>query len=400
MTAGLVAMSREAWVIDAVRTPIGKFLGGLSGKTVVELGTVAVRALLERTGFSAKDLDAVIIGIGRQAGSGPNPARQIAVRAGVPVDIPAFTVNQACGSSLQALILGTQAIRLGDADAVVVGGAESMSRVPFMTEKVRFGLRLGHQRLDDGMYRDGFFCPLAEMVMGETAEVLAKQRGLTREEADQYAVRSHNRAEEAQRSGRFHDEIVPVEITDEKGKPITIHEDEHIRKGTTLEKLAQLPPVFAKDGTVSAGNASGITDGASAIFLVSSDLGRRLGMTPLAVVSAYASAGVPPEIMGIGPVPALRKLFARTGTTLADWDLYELNEAFATQVLAVLQDIPIPTDKLNVNGGAIALGHPIGCTGTRIVTTLLHEMRRQNLKSGIATLCISGGQGLAVGFAR
>jgi acetyl-CoA C-acetyltransferase len=393
-------MALDAWVVDAVRTAIGRFLGGLAGKTAVELGTSAVKGLFERTRFPADRVDEVIIGVGRQAGMGPNPARQIAYRAGIPEEVPAYTVNQACGSSLKALILATQAIRLGDADALIIGGTESMSRVPFMTESIRFGLRLGHKRLDDGMYRDGFMCPIAEMLMGETAEVLAKERGITREQADEYAVRSHNRAETAQQSGTFGDEIVQVEATDEKGKPTIVREDEHIRKGTNLEKLAQLAPVFAKDGTVSAGNASGITDGASAALVISEGLGRELGLTPLAVVGDYSAAGVSAKRMGIAPVPALRKLYERTGTTMESWQLYELNEAFATQVLAVLQDIPIPADRLNVNGGAIALGHPIGCTGARIVVTLLHEMRRRDLKSGIATLCISGGQGLAVGFAR
>lgn len=400
MNEELVGMDREVWVLDAVRTPIGKFLGGLSRMTAVELGIAALRGLLERTRFPADKLDVVIIGIGRQAGLGPNPARQISVRSGIPVEVPAFTVNQACGSSLSALILGTQAIRLGEADAVVVGGTESMSRVPFMTDGLRFGFRLGHQRLDDGMYRDGFMCPLAEMTMGETAEVLARERGITREQADAYAVQSHNRAETAQKSGIFKDEIVPVEAPDEKGRPVMVEEDEHIRKGTTLEKLAQLPPVFAKDGTVTPGNASGITDGASAVLLVSEEMGRAVGANPLAVVESYASAGVPPRIMGIGPVPVLKKLYDRTNTKIDSYDLYEINEAFATQILAVLQDIPIPLDKLNVNGGAIALGHPIGCTGTRIVTTLLHEMRRRGTRNGIAALCISGGQGLAVSFAR
>jgi len=393
-------MAREVWVVDAVRTPIGKFLGGLSTKTAVELGVCAVKGLLERTGFPANRIDEVIIGIGRQAGLGPNPARQIAFRSGIPEEVPSFTVNKACGSSLKALILATQAIRLGDADAIIAGGAESMSRVPFMTESIRFGLRLGHKRLDDGMYRDGFMCPLAEMVMGETAEVLARERGITRQQADEYALRSHHRAEAAQRAGLFRDELIPVETTDAKGTPIVISEDEHIRKGTSLEKLSQLPPVFAQDGTVTAGNASGITDGASAVLLVSEELGRAVGLNPLAIVHSYAAAGVAPKRMGIGPVPALKRLYERTHTTLDDWEIYELNEAFATQVLAVLQDIPISAEKLNVNGGAIALGHPIGCTGTRIVATLLHEMRRKDLKSGIATLCISGGQGIAVGFAR
>ncbi len=386
---------REVWVVDAVRTPIGKFLGQFRGYTAVDLGVWAVRGLIARTGAAVERIQEVVIGIGRQAGLGPNPARQIAVRAGIPEEVPALTVNQACGSSLRAIILASQWIRWGEYDLVIAGGTESMTRVPFLQDLFRQGFRLGHRKLEDGMYRDGFFCPLAEMVMGETAEVLAEMYGITREEADAYALMSHQRAERALKEGRFREELVPVTVD---GQEVWI--DEHIREGVTLEKLARLPPVFREGGTVTAGNASAITDGAAAVLLASEEFARAEGWTPLAVVGEHAIVGVDPRVMGIAPVPALRKLWRRTNSRMEDYGLYELNEAFATQVLAVLREVPLPLEHLNPNGGAIALGHPIGCTGARIVTTLLHEMRRRDVKNGVATLCISGGQGIALAFHR
>jgi len=391
---------RDVYILSAVRTPIGKYGGSLAEWTAPDLGVAAARAALERAGVEAREVNEAIFGHARQAGNGPNPARQIAVRAGVPVEVPAYTVNQACASGLKAIALGFDQITLGRAEVVLAGGTEAMSRVPYFLSGARWGARLGHQQLVDGMYQDGFLCPLSRLVMGETAEVLADQYKISREEQDAYALESQRRAAHAIAGGRFRDEIAPVSIKGKKGERI-FDTDEHPRAETTPESLAKLAPVFSKTGSITAGNASGITDGAAAVILVSGEWMNRTqasGRTPvpLARIADYAIAGVDPKVMGIGPVPAVRKLFARNGRSLADYDLVELNEAFAAQVLACDRELAFDRARLNVNGGAIALGHPIGCTGARIAVTLLHEMKKRRSKRGLATLCVSGGLGMAM----
>jgi acetyl-CoA C-acetyltransferase len=394
--------SREVLIVGAARTPIGKYGGALRNVHPADLGAAAARAALERSGVPAGRIDDVAIGHGRQAGSGPNPARQVAIRAGVPESVPAQTINKACASGMQTIATGAQSILLGEADVVLAGGIESMSRMPYLVdaEDARWGHKMGNVTFVDAMYRDGFTCSVCGMIMGETVELLAREYAITRDASDAYALESQQRAERAIAAGRFRDEIAPVTYTDAKGKAQTLLEDEHPRAGTTIESLRKLPLVFKpvddQPGVITAGSSSGITDGGAAVVLASADAARAHGWTPLARVTGWASAGVDPRRMGIGPVPAVRKLLDKTGLTLDDFDLVELNEAFAAQVLAVLRDLPIAPGKLNVNGGAIALGHPIGCTGTRIVVTLLYEMRRRQARRGLATLCVSGGMGMAL----
>jgi acetyl-CoA C-acetyltransferase len=327
---------------------------------------------------------------------GPNPARQVAFKAGLPPDVPAWTINQACGSGMRTIISGVQAVTLGDARIVAAGGTESMSRVPYLLDSARWGHKMGHQPLVDGMYRDGFLCPLCGLIMGNTAENLADQYEISRQEQDEYAATSQARAQAAREADRFTDEIVPVRITDRRGNETLVRRDEHPRDGVTAQGLSRLPPVFRENGTVHAGNSSGITDGAAAVLVMSAATAREMGVRPAARVVAYETAGVDPTVMGIGPVPAVRRLLARTGLTMADLDLVELNEAFAVQVLACDRELGFDRERLNVNGGAIALGHPIGATGARIVVTLLHEMARRGAHRGLATLCVSGGMGLAL----
>jgi acetyl-CoA C-acetyltransferase len=396
-------MPRSVVVLGAARTPIGRYGGSFKDLHPAELGAVATRGALAQAHLDAADLQDVWIGHGRQAGSGPNPARQVSRRAGVPDAVPAQTINKACASGLQAIASAAQTILLGESEVVLAGGIESMSRMPYLVDSVdaRWGHKMGHFQFVDAMYRDGFQCPLSNLIMGETAEVLARQYGITREESDAFALASQHKAEAAQKGGRFADEIVPVSVT-ERGKTLEVSADEHPRHGSTLEALRKLPLTFPKvegqDGIITAGSASGITDGGAALVLASSDFAESRGLTPLATITGWASAGVDPRIMGIGPVPAVEKLRQRTGLGAADFDLVELNEAFAAQVLAVLRDLPIPADRLNVNGGAIALGHPIGATGARMVVTLLHELRRRGGGRGLATLCVSGGMGMAMAF--
>ena len=409
-------MTQAVYIVSAARTPIGKFGGALADLTAPDLGVIAVRAALQRAfggplppertpGEPAKPaspslpwrVDEVIIGNARPAGVGPNPGRQIAWRAGLGDDVPGFTVNMACASGLRAVALGRQQILAGDAEIIVAGGAESMSRVPYLLEG-RWGFKMGNQPLVDAMYRDGFFCQISKMVMGVTAELLAGQYTISRAEQDEFALESQRRAGRALAECRFSAEIVPIERTDKKGNTIRIEKDEHVRGDTTLESLAKLPPVFSKTGTVTAGNSSGITDGAAAVVLASEEKVRELNLKPLARIVDATLAAVDPRVMGIGPVPAIRKLTARTGTRLEDYAAIELNEAFAAQVLACDRDLHFPRERLNPNGGAIALGHPIGCTGARILTTLIHELRRdaKSPRRGLATLCVSGGLGMAV----
>ncbi|HVO81760.1 MAG TPA: acetyl-CoA C-acetyltransferase [Terriglobales bacterium] len=385
----------DVYILSAVRTPIGKFGGSLASLTAADMGVIAAKAALERAGVRPDQVEETIFGNGRQAGGGPNPARQVSVRSGVPQEVPAYTVNKACASGMKTIALGFQEIAVGNLECVLAGGTESMSRLPYYLDGARWGYRLGHQELVDGMYRDGFFCPIAKMIMGETAELLAEQYKIGREEQDQYALCSQTRAAKAIEAGRFKDEIVPVTLESKKG-PQTFSQDEHPFVGATLEKLAKLPPVFSKTGTITAGNSSGITDAAAAVVLGSEDFVKKNNLKSLARILAVTSAGVDPRIMGIGPVPALRKMEQKHQLRLADFDLVELNEAFAAQVLACDRDLQFDRDTLNVNGGAIALGHPIGCTGTRITVTLLHEMLKRKSKRGLATLCVSGGMGMAL----
>lgn len=383
------------YILSAVRTPIGKFGGSLASLTAADMGVVAAKAAMERAGVRPEQVEEAIFGNARQAGGGPNPARQISVRSGVPQEVPAFTVNKACASGLKAIALAYQAIALGDAICVLAGGAESMSRLPYYLDGARWGYRLGHQELVDGMYRDGFFCPLAKMVMGETAEVLAEQYKISREEQDEYALMSQTRAARAIAAGRLDDEIVPVTIEGKKGTT-TFARDEHPFPDASMEKLGKLSPVFSKTGTITAGNSSGITDGAAAMVVASEYFVKQNNLKPLARILGVTSAGVDPRTMGIGPVPALKKMEDKYRLRPHEFGLIELNEAFAAQVLACDRALNFNRDRLNVNGGAIALGHPIGCTGTRITVTLLHEMIKRNTKRGVATLCISGGMGMAI----
>jgi acetyl-CoA C-acetyltransferase len=385
----------DVYILSAVRTPIGKFGGALASQTAADMGTVAAKAAMERAGVRPDQVEETIFGNARQAGGGPNPARQISIRSGVPKEVPAYTVNKACASGMKSIALGYQEIAMGNLECVLAGGAESMSRVPYYLDGARWGHRLGNQELVDGMYRDGFFCPLAKMVMGETAEVLAEQYKITRDEQDEFALSSQARAAAAIDAGRFKEELAPVILESKKGTQ-TFGADEHPFIGANLEKLAKLPPVFSKTGTVTAGNSSGITDGAAAVVLASEEFVKKNNLKPLARILAVTSAGVDPKIMGIGPVPALRKMEEKYKLRLSDFDLVELNEAFAAQVIACDRELHFDQAKLNVNGGAIALGHPIGCTGTRITVTMLHEMLKRKAKRGVATLCVSGGMGMAL----
>jgi acetyl-CoA C-acetyltransferase len=387
---------KNIYLAGAVRTPIGKFGGTLASWTAADLGVAVAKESLRRASVAPDQITESIWGCARQAGGGPNVARQITFRAGVPQTIPAATINQACGSGLKAIILAAQEIMLGRSNAVLAGGTESMSRVPYFAEGARWGVRMGNAQLVDGMYRDGFSDPLSGLLMGQTAEKLARQYEISREEQDEFALASQQKAEAAIASGRFNDEVMSLEISGKKGETTSFAKDEHCRAGTTLADLAKLAPVFYKDGTVTAGNSSGITDGAAAVVVLSEDGLKQFGTTPQARIVDYEIVGVAPEIMGVGPVPAVRALLERQKLSLSEIDLIELNEAFAAQVIACDRELGIGADRLNVNGGAIALGHPIGCTGVRITTTLLHEMQKRQARFGLATLCVSGGMGLAL----
>ena len=376
-------MNKAIYLCAALRTPIGKFGGALAKLTAADLGVESAKATIARSGIDPLAIDEVIFGNARQAGVGPNVARQIAIRSGLRHEVPAYTVNQACGSGLRAIMNAADQIRLGHANVVLAGGTESMSNTPYLLPRARWGMRMGHGELVDGMYRDGFMCPLADEMMGATAETLADRYHITREEQDQFALESQQKASRAV----FADEIAPLSQLDR---------DEHPRFDTDLGSLAKLQPVFRKNGTVHAGNSSGVTDGASSMIVASAGAVANHKLTPMARIVGYAQAGVDPKIMGIGPVPATKKLLEETGTKLDDIDLIELNEAFAAQVIACERDLHFDRAKLNVHGGAIALGHPIGCTGARITTTLLHALRKYDKKLGLATLCISGGMGLSM----
>ena len=385
----------NVYILSAVRTPIGKFGGSLASLSAADMGVVAAKAALERAGVQSQQVEETIFGNARQAGGGPNPARQISIRSGIPQETPAYTVNKACASGIKSIALAFQEIATGNLECVLAGGTESMSRLPYYLEGARWGYRLGHQELVDGMYRDGFFCPMAKMLMGETAEILAEQYKISREEQDQFALVSQQRAAVAQSSGRFDAEIARVTIEGKKGASV-VSRDEHLFLDATMEKMTKLAPVFSKTGTITAANSSGITDGAAAVVVASEKFVRQNNLKPLVRILAATSAGVDPRLMGIGPVPAIRKMEKKHGLNLSSFDLVELNEAFAAQVLACDRELHFDRERLNVNGGAIALGHPIGCTGTRITVTLLHEMLKRKARRGLATLCVSGGMGMAL----
>ncbi len=380
-------LEQDIYLVAALRTPIGKFGGALASMTAPQLGVATAKATIAGCGIDPNAIDEVIFGNARQAGVGPNSARQIAVQSGLRHEVPAYTVNQACGSGLRAIMNAADQIRLGHSEVVLAGGTESMSNTPYLLTRARWGTKMGDGEVLDGMIRDGFMCPLADEMMGATAETLADRYGISRKEQDEYAVETQRRAKRAYDENRFTNEIVPLE---------KLARDEHPRFDTDLSSLAKLPAVFRKDGTVHAGNSSGVTDGASSMLVASRTAVEKNRLKPMARIIGYAHAGVDPKIMGIGPVPATQKLLKEIGMSLDDIDLIELNEAFAAQVIACDRELHFDRDKLNIHGGAIALGHPIGCTGARITTTLLHALQSHDKTVGLATLCISGGMGLSL----
>lgn len=385
---------REAVIVSAVRTPIGSFQGKLAALQATDLGAIVVKEALNRAGGDPNLVDEVILGNVLQAGLGQNPARQAWIKAGYQETVPALTINKVCGSGLKAVALAAQAIRADDADVMIAGGMESMSNAPYLLARSTY--RLGDQKVIDSMIHDGLWCAFSDYHMGITAENIVDQYSLTRAEQDGFAVMSQQRAAAAIASGRFKDEIIPVNVTNDKGQVTTIETDEYPRSNTTLERLGNLRPAFKKEGTVTAGNASGINDGAAALVVMSADRAESLGIKPLAKIVGYASAGLDPTVMGLGPIYATRKLLDKTGLSMGDMDLIEANEAFAAQSLAVGRDLQIPFEKLNVNGGAISLGHPIGASGSRILVTLIHELHKRQGRLGLATLCIGGGQGVSM----
>jgi acetyl-CoA C-acetyltransferase len=389
----------EIYIVGAVRTPIGKFGGSLAKTPASDLGALVIRKVLERARVAPDQVSEVIMGQVLAAGVGQNPARQAAMKAGIPYMVPSMTINKVCGSGLQAAMLGAQAIANGDSDIVVAGGQESMSLSPHALNGSREGFRMGDAKMVDTMIVDGLWDVFNQYHMGVTAENVAKEYAVTREEQDEFAVKSQNKAEAAQKAGRFKDEIVTVEIPSRKG-PVMFADDEYPRHGATLEAMKSLKPAFDKNGTVTAGNASGINDGAAAVVLASSKKVRELGLKPLARIKAFASAGVDPKYMGMGPVPASKRTLARAGWQPSDLDLMEINEAFAAQAIAVNRQMGWDTGKVNVNGGAIALGHPIGASGCRVLVTLLHEMQKRDARKGLASLCIGGGMGVALAVER
>lgn len=390
----------EVVIVAATRTATGSFQGSLANIPAPELGAVVIRRLLEQSGVAAEQVDEVIFGQVLTAGSGQNPARQTAVKAGLPFATPSFTLNKVCGSGLKALHLATQAIRCGDADIIIAGGQENMSLSPYIMPGARTGLRMGNAKVVDSMIQDGLWDAFNDIHMGITAENLVEKYNITREEQDAFAAASQKKATDAIAAGRFVDEIAPVSIPQRKGDPVVFDTDEQPRATTTAESLAKLRPAFKKDGSVTAGNSSTLNDGASGVMLMSAEKAKELGLPVLARIAAYANAGVDPTIMGIGPVSATQNCLKKAGWDIADLDLIEANEAFAAQAISVNKELGWDTDKVNVNGGAIALGHPIGGSGCRILVTLIHEMIRRDAKKGLATLCIGGGQGVALAIER
>ena len=387
---------KEVVIVSAVRTAIGTFGGALAGFSAIELGKIAAEEAIKRAGISKDAIDEVVLGNVLSAGLGQNIARQIAIGVGLPETVSAMTINKVCGSGLRSISLAAQMIKAGDVDVVLAGGTESMSNAPYLLPNARTGYKMGNNTVVDSMVNDGLWDSFNDYHMGITAENVADKFGISREEQDQFAAESQLRAENAIKAGKFKDEIVPVVIPQRKGDPIVFDTDEFPRYGTTADKLAKLRPAFKKDGTVTAGNASGINDGAAMLIVMSADKAKELGVKPLAKIVSYSSAGVSPEIMGYGPVPASNKVFEKAGLTVKDMDLVEANEAFAAQALAVTKDLDLDPSKTNVNGGAIALGHPIGASGARITVSLIYEMQKQNAKYGLSTLCIGGGMGTAL----
>jgi acetyl-CoA C-acetyltransferase len=386
----------EALILSACRTPIGSFGGALKSLSAPDLGAVVIREAIARAGLQSSDVGDVIMGCVLQAGAGMNVARQAALKAGLPDEVPAETVNRVCGSGLQAVVHAVEAVRVGYVDTIVAGGTESMSNAPYILEGARWGYRMGNAEVVDSMLHEGLTCAIKSCHMGLTAEEIASRYGVSRADQDAFAAESQNRAERAIAEGRFKDEIVPVPVPQKNGDPLQVDTDEYPRAGTTAEKLAALKPAFKKDGSVTAGNASGINDGAAAVIVATRTKAQRVGAKPLARIRSYASIGVDPMVMGIGPVPAVRKAIDRAGLTLADIDLFELNEAFAAQSVAVVRELGVDPTRVNVNGGAIALGHPIGASGARVLTTLLYALRARSLRYGVASLCIGGGMGIAM----
>ena len=391
---------QEVVIVAATRTPVGSFQGALANIPAVELGATVIRRLLQQSGIDAADVDEVILGQVLTAGAGQNPARQAAIKAGLPHAVPAMTLNKVCGSGLKAVHLAAQAIRCGDADVVIAGGMENMSQAPYVMPAARTGLRMGHGKLVDSMVQDGLWDAFNDYHMGITAENLVAKYGISREDQDAFAAASQQKAVAAIEGGRFRDEITPIEIPQRRGEPLLFDTDEQPRAGTTAESLAKLKPAFKSDGSVTAGNASSLNDGAAAVLLMSADKAKTLGLPVLARIASYANAGVDPAIMGIGPVSASRRCLEKAGWTLEAVDLIEANEAFAAQALSVGKELGWDAEKVNVNGGAIAIGHPIGASGCRILVTLLHEMLRRDAHKGLATLCIGGGQGVALAIER
>ena len=386
----------EAVIVAAVRTPIGSFGGSLKDISAVDLGSLVIKDAIERAGLEPEQVDEVIMGNVLGAGLGQNVARQMSVHAGVPVTVPAFTINKVCGSGLKAVQLAVQAVLCGDAEVVVAGGAENMSQAPYILPNQRWGSRMGNATVVDTMLRDGLTDGFEDYHMGITAENVAEQYGITREDQDSFALQSQKRAVAAVEAGRFKEEIVPVEIPQRRGEPLVFDTDEFPRKDVSLEGLSKLRPAFQKDGSVTAGNSSGINDGAAAVVVMSAEKAKELGVSVLATIKSYASAGLDPKVMGCGPIYASRKALEKAGLTVADLDLVESNEAFAAQACAVAKELNLDLEKVNVNGGAISLGHPIGASGCRILVTLLHEMQKRDAKRGLATLCIGGGMGIAL----
>jgi acetyl-CoA C-acetyltransferase len=391
---------KEAVIISAVRTPVGKFQGALKGFSATDLGAMVVRESVKRAGVTPEDVDEVIMGCVIQAGLGQNPARQAALRGGLPTSVSAVTVNKVCGSGLKAVMMAAQGIQLGDTEVVVAGGMESMSNAPYLLPKAREGYRLGNGVLLDSMINDGLWCAFENYHMGCTGEVVAERYHVDRSDQDEYALQSHRKAAAAIASGRFKEEILPIEISQKKGSPILFDRDESVREDSSREALAKLKPAFKADGTVTAGNAPGVNDGASALVVTSLDRAHALGVTPLARIVAQATSGVDPELVMMAPVEAIRKLLKKTGWTLSEVDLIELNEAFAVQAVAILKELGLDPERVNVNGGAVALGHAIGQSGSRVLTTMLYELTRRNAHRGIAALCLGGGNAVALAVER
>ncbi|MDT5159665.1 MAG: acetyl-CoA C-acetyltransferase [Acidobacteriota bacterium] len=391
---------REAVIISAARTPTGKFLGALKGFTATQLGALVVGESVRRAGVQVEEVDEVIMGCVVQAGLGQNPARQAALHGGIPFGVSAVTINKVCGSGLKSVMMAAQGIQLGDADVVVAGGMESMSNAPYLLTKAREGFRMGNVPVIDSMIHDGLWCAFENYHMGNTGEVVAERYGVTREEQDEYALNSHRKAAAAIREGRFKDEIVAVEIPQKKGAALVFDTDESVREDTSLEALSKLRPAFKEGGSVTAGNAPGVNDGASALVVTSEERARRLGVEPLARIAAQATSGIQPELVMMAPVEAIRKVLRKAGWSLNEVDLIELNEAFSVQAVAIIRELELDPERVNVNGGAVALGHAIGQSGSRLLTTMLYEMKRRGVHRGLAALCLGGGNAVALAVER